>query len=74
MAKKSIGMKILNVVISLIIALALISVATTTFWGFNLISKISFEILWLEYIIAGIVGIVGILGLISLLIQTFLKK
>jgi len=74
MAKKSIGMKVLNVLAGLLIALALVSIGTITFLdGFNIIQWLSFGMKWVEYILAGIIGAVGVIGVISLLYQTFMK-
>ena len=73
MAKKSMGIKVLNFILTLVILLGLVSVGTVTFFNFSLIGWLSFGMKWLEYVIAGIVSGLGLIGLIALFVQTLFK-
>lgn len=57
-------------ILSLLILVTLISAATISFFDFNIIEWLSFGIIWIEYILAGIVGVLGIVGLIMLVTKT----
>jgi hypothetical protein len=72
--KKKMGIKILNFFLTLVILLALVNVASVSFWNFSILSWMSFGVKWIEYILAGFVGVVGLIGLISLFVQTLFKQ
>jgi len=57
-------------ILNLLIALALISIATQSLFNFSIIVWLSFGVKWIEYILAVIVGVFGLIGLGNLIAKT----
>jgi len=66
MVKKT-GMKVMKFLLALLVPVALISYASSVWFGWDLLSKIAFGNVLTHQILVGIAGVLGLIGVISLI-------
>lgn len=69
MAKKSMAMRVIDVVLSLLVVVALINWGTVYWFDFNLVELITFNMGWLTGAVYTIVSVIGVIWLLSALVR-----